>query len=590
MTTSMTPMTTACDRRAPAVVRRQNVAPAHHWSWCDDGRMGSTPRGAAPDPARRRPPGRLRAAVAGVLSAGAGLAVAELLAAFVSPTSSPVLATGSAVVDAVPGWLKDAAISLFGTADKAVLLIVMGAVLTAGAAFAGVVEVRRPPWGAVRLAAVGVAGAVVAASRPGASATWVVPGVVGVAVAVPLLRALAATVRGGDAVRDGDTVRGDAPRAPTVVPAGAADAETPALDRRRFLQLGAFAAASAVAALIAARVVGAGARTVEALRASLHLPAPAVAAPAVPAGADLPIAGLAPYVTPNESFYRIDTALRVPAVHPDSWSLHVTGLVDTPFELTWAELLTLPLEEHHVTLACVSNAVGGNLIGNARWLGYPVRGLLARAGPHADADMVLSRSVDGFTASTPLDVLRDPGRDCLLAIGMNGEPLPAEHGFPARLVVPGLYGYVSATKWVTELRVTRFADDVAYWTQRAWSERGPIKLESRIDVPRPGATVTPLSDGTVVVAGVAWAQHSGIDAVEVQVADGPWAVATLAETVGADTWRQWRYAWDAEAAGPGEHTLRVRATDADGTVQTRDEAPPVPDGASGWHTISVRVR
>ncbi len=517
------------------------------------------------------------AALAGVVSAAAGLGVAELLAAFVDPASSPVVAAGGAVVDVVPGWLKETAIALFGTADKAVLLIVMGGVLAGGAALAGMIEVRRPPWGAVLLAAVGVAGAAVAATRPGATSTWAVPGVVGVVVAVPLLRVLAATVRPPEAT---------GARTATA----AASAQAQAVDRRRFLQLGAIATAGAVLAVIASRAVGAGARAVEAVRATLHLPAPALPAPAVPAGADLHIAGLAPYLTANSGFYRIDTALRVPAVDPEEWTLRVSGLVDAPFELTWAELLALPLQEHHVTLACVSNDVGGDLIGNARWLGYPVRELLARARPRPGADMVLSRSVDGFTAGTPLDVLLDPDRACLLAIGMNGEPLPAVHGFPARLVVPGLYGYVSATKWVTELTVTRFADDVAYWTQRGWSARGPIKLESRIDVPRAGAGVTPSGDGTVVIAGVAWAQHTGISAVEVQVDDGPWVAVTLADTVGPDTWRQWRYAWDAAGAGAGEHTLRVRATDADAVVQTADVAPPAPDGASGWHTVSVSVR
>jgi hypothetical protein len=289
-------------------------------------------------------------------------------------------------------------------------------------------------------------------------------------------------------------------------------------------------------------------------------------------------------VTPNGDFYRIDTALRVPQVDPASWTLRVTGLVDEPFELTLDELLALPLTEHHVTLTCVSNEVGGDLVGNARWLGYPVRDLLSRAGVRDEADMVLSTSADGWTASTPLDVLTDPERACLLAVGMNGEPLPPEHGFPARLVVPGLYGYVSATKWVTELKVTTFADDVAYWSTRGWSERGPIKLASRVDTPRAGA---PVPAGVVTVAGVAWAQHTGVVGVEVRVDDGTWRTATLADTVGPDTWRQWSYAWDAT---PGEHRLTVRATDADGRTQTADVAPPAPDGASGWHEVTVRVQ
>jgi DMSO/TMAO reductase YedYZ molybdopterin-dependent catalytic subunit len=516
-----------------------------------------------------RPVSRWWAALGGVVAGAAGLALAELVAAWVAPGSSPVLAAGGAVVDAVPGWLKDLAVAWFGTGDKAVLLATMGVVLAAGAALAGVLEVRRPPWGAVLMGAVGAVAALVATARPGANAGWALPSVLGIGIGVVLLRAIA------DRLRDWRTTQ---------------EPREASLDRRRFLQLTGLATMGAVVALAGSRAVGAGARAVQVVRTGLHLPAPATPAPTVPAGADFKVPGLATYVTPADTFYRSDTALRVPVVDPEGWSLRVHGLVDHPFELSWAELIALPLSEHHVTLTCVSNPVGGDLVGNALWLGYPLRELLARAGPQADADMVLSTSVDGFTAGTPLDVLLDPDRESLLAIGMNGEPLPYEHGFPARLVVPGLYGYVSATKWVTELKVTRFADDVAYWTSRGWSARGPIKLESRIDVPRAGAAVSPGSDGTVAIAGVAWAQHTGVRDVEVQVDDGPWQAATLADTVGPDTWRQWRFAWDAGASGRGDHTLRVRATDAAGQVQTSEVAPPPPDGATGFHTISVAVR
>lgn len=260
----------------------------------------------------------------------------------------------------------------------------------------------------------------------------------------------------------------------------------------------------------------------------------------------------------------------MPSVDPADWSLRITGMVEEEVTITWDELLALPLEEHLVTLSCVSNEVGGDLIGTALWLGYPIRDLLARARPLAGADMVLSRSVDGFTASSPLEVLQDEGRPSIVAVGMNGEPLPVEHGFPARLVVPGLYGYVSATKWVTELKVTTFADDVAYWSTRGWTERGPIKIESRIDVPRQGQAI---AAGTVAVAGVAWAPHTGIAAVEVQVDGGAWQPARLAEAVTADTWIQWVYEWEAIA---GDHVLVVRATDSEGLVQTSEEAPQHP--------------
>lgn len=512
------------------------------------------------------------AALAGVVAAGTGLAVAEVMAGIVDPASSPVLAAGGAVVDAAPPWLKDLAVGLFGTADKAVLLGIMGAVLAAGAALAGVLEARRPPWGAALLAAVGLAGALVATTRPGATAVWALPGVVGVAVAVPLLRALAGMAAPG----------WSRPAGPGTPSGPASDT----VDRRRFLVWSGTAVGVSLVALATSRLVTAGSRAVQAVRDSLRLPTPASPAPAVPAGAELGLEDLATYLTPNETFYRIDTALTVPQVDPATWSLRVTGLVDEPYSISWDDLLALPLVEHHVTLACVSNEVGGDLIGNALWLGYPIRELLARARPHGDADMVLSQSVDGFTAGTPLEVLLDPDRESLLAIAMNGEPLPPEHGFPARLVVPGLYGYVSATKWVTELKVTRFADDQGYWTPRGWSALGPIKLQSRIDVPFTG---TDVERGEVVVAGVAWAQHTGIGGVEVRVDDGEWQPGELAETVGPDTWRQWRYRWDATSASPGTHLVSVRAIDSNGVVQTGDEAPPAPDGATGWHTVPIDV-
>jgi DMSO/TMAO reductase YedYZ molybdopterin-dependent catalytic subunit len=519
---------------------------------------------AVPAEARRRD--GWWAALAGVVATGAGRAVAELVAAVVDPASSPVLAAGGAVVDAVPGWLKDLAVSWFGTADKAVLLATMGVVALAGAALAGLLERRRPPWGAVLLGVVGAVAAVVAAGRPGANVAWALPSLLGVVVAIALLSALLRRVETWFA----EDERPGAER-------------RYAIDRRRFLQWSGVTAAGAVVALGVSRAVSAGGRAVRVARDAVRLPRPATAAPAVPAGADLGVEGAAPYVTPNAEFYRIDTALVVPQVDPGDWSLTVTGLVDAPFTITWDDLLALPLQEHHVTLACVSNEVGGDLIGNALWLGYPVRELLARARPQAGADMVLSRSTDGFTAGTPLEVLQEDDRQCLLAIGMNGEPLPTEHGFPARLVVPGLYGYVSATKWVTELKVTRFADEQGYWTPRGWSALGPIKLSSRIDVPRPGDD---LPAGAVTLAGVAWAQHTGISGVEVRVDDGAWVAAELAETVGPDTWRQWRLEWD---AAPGDHLVAVRATDADGNVQVEAQAPPAPDGSTGWHTIELTI-
>lgn len=511
---------------------------------------------AGPD--GRRAPG-WAAGLAGVLAGAAGLAVAELVAAVVAPGASTLFAGGAAVIDAAPPWLKDFAVERFGTADKAVLLGTMGVVLAVGAAIAGLLELRRPPSGAALFGLVGIVGAWTATTRPEATPLWAAPSVVGIGAALLVLRLAMARLRPG-ASDDG--------------------AGTVTMDRRGFLIVAGAAAGTTVLALAGARLLSAGATAVKAARETLRLPAPMRAAPPVPA--DPLIAGLTPYVTPAEDFYRIDTALRVPQIDPAEWSLEVHGMVDEPFTLTWDELLALPLEDHYATLACVSNEVGGDLIGNALWRGYPIRALLDRARPRTGADMVLSRSSDGFTAGTPLEVLRDPARASLLAVGMNGEPLPVIHGFPARLVVPGLYGYVSATKWVTSLKVTTFAADQGYWTPRGWSALGPVKLSSRIDVPRGS-----VSAGAVTVAGVAWAQHTGIGRVEVRADSGAWIPARLADTVGPDTWRQWSLSIPLER---GEHTLEVRATDANGTVQTDVTAPPAPDGATGWHRVAVTAR
>ena len=317
-------------------------------------------------------------------------------------------------------------------------------------------------------------------------------------------------------------------------------------------------------------------------RDALQLPAPAKAAPLVPAGVQSPVPGVQPWVTPNGDFYRIDTALSVPEIDVADWELRVHGMVEEEVRLTFQDLLDADLIESHVTLTCVSNPVGGNLAGNAKWLGFPLREVLKRARPKDGADMVLSTSIDGFSASTPLEVLQDD-RDAMLAIGMNGEPLPLEHGYPVRMVVPGLYGFVSATKWVVDLEVTRFADSKAYWTERGWSERGPIKTMARVDVPKSFAKVPA---GKVAVGGTAWAQTRGITKVEIQVDDGDWMEAELSTEASLVTWRQWSYQWD---AAPGQHYIKVRATDGTGEVQTEQRADPVPDGASGWQSVMVTV-
>ncbi|MEI5585431.1 MULTISPECIES: molybdopterin-dependent oxidoreductase [unclassified Agromyces] len=499
-------------------------------------------------------------AAAGVAAAAVGAGVGELAAAVIAPAASPFASIGSLLIDLAPPWAKDAAIALFGTGDKIALLVGIGVVLAALGAFAGVLEVRHPRWGRGLFAFAGVFGALAAATRANASMLAVLPAALG---AIAAMAALTLLLRN--------------------VPAAGPDTTADGVDRRRFLAWAGGATVLGVLAAIGASALTAGSRAVAAVRDALRLPPP-VRRAAVPASAELGIEGLAPVITPNRDFYRIDTALNVPQVDPSEWRLRIHGMVDREVELTWDDLLALPLAESVTTLACVSNEVGGDLIGTAVWLGYPIRELLAEARPSAGADMVLSRSIDGFTASTPLEALTDPDRESVLAVGMNGEPLPLEHGFPVRMVVPGLYGYVSATKWVVDLEVTRFDRDRAYWSDRGWSERGPVKLSSRIDVPRQGRSV---DAGRVVVAGVAWHQHIGVAGVEVQVDDGEWEPATLATAISADTWVQWRFEWDATAGG---HTLRVRATSADGEVQTADVAPVAPDGATGLHERRVDVR
>jgi DMSO/TMAO reductase YedYZ molybdopterin-dependent catalytic subunit len=290
---------------------------------------------------------------------------------------------------------------------------------------------------------------------------------------------------------------------------------------------------------------------------------------------------LTPFITKNSDFYLIDTALVVPQVAPDTWTLKIHGRVKRPMTITYDQLVKRPMIERYVTLACVSNEVGGSLIGNARWLGVPIKDLLDEAEPLDGADQVVSRSVDGFTAGTPTAALRD-GRDAMLAIGMNGEPLPIKHGFPVRMVVPGLYGYVSATKWLAEWELTSFADYDAYWIRRGWAQQAPIKTQSRIDTPT-GA----INAGRVTIGGVAWAQHRGIAKVEVRVDNGDWQPATLAAVPSIDTWRQWTLVWE---AAPGKHRLTVRATDNGGQTQQEEPSPPDPDGATGWHSVDVDVR
>jgi DMSO/TMAO reductase YedYZ molybdopterin-dependent catalytic subunit len=490
--------------------------------------------------------------VGGILSALAGLAVGGLVAAVLGSRQTPVVAVGSAFIDRVPPWLKDLAISLFGVHDKTALKVGILIVLLVIAALAGVLSVRRWWVGAVVTVALAGLAALAAATRPDAGQYGFLPSAVAGITAVLLLRLFwRRLVNLADRPEDGVT-------------------------RRGFLQLTTGVALGTVAVGALGQVIGGRRSAVSDARAALRLPVP----PSLEPPADVQAPGATAWVTSSDTFYRIDTALSVPLIKPADWKLRIHGMVERELELTFDDLLRRKVFHKWVTLACVSNEVGGDLIGNALWSGVLLKDLLQEAGLSTDADAIESTSHDGFTAGTPLSTLMDD-RQSMLAFAMNGQPLPLEHGFPVRIVVPGLYGYVSATKWLTDIEVTRFDRFEAYWTPRGWSEQGPIKLSSRIDVPRSKA-----SAGKVTVAGVAWDQHVGVSKVEVRVDGGPWQQATLAADGSIDTWRQWHWTWDAPR---GNHVLQVRAFDAKGNPQIEAQAPPAPNGSTGLHSVDIKV-
>ncbi len=503
--------------------------------------------------------GVLAASLGGVLAAAVGIGAGEVVAGASSSLRSPILDVGDRVVDRVPTWAKDLAIDWFGTNDKIALLVGIAVILTVYAAAVGIVGLRRSlRLGIAGIALFGVLGTLASlAARTGARLTSPLPSLVGSVVAAAALAWLARLPARSEQ---------ESPTPPHLT------------QRRRFLaQVGVLG--------VAAAALGSLGRRLEARfsaadsRAAITLPRPDLPAPAVPVGAQAE--GAAALFTPNAEFYRIDTALTVPQVPAEGWELRVGGLVDRELRLSYDDLLSRSVEEHDITLTCVSNTIGGELIGTARWLGVRLDDLLAEAGVAPTADQVVGRSVDGYTCGFPVAAL--DGRDALVAVGMNGEPLPLEHGFPARLIVPGIYGYASATKWLTEIELTTFADFDHYWVPRGYAAEAPIKMQSRIDRPR-GLDRIPA--GPFVIGGVAWAQPTGIRAVELRIDDGAWIAADMAAEVNGSTWRQWSFAWDAR---PGRHTVEVRAIDNNGAIQTADRSEPLPDGASGHHTVVVLV-
>ncbi|WP_405497004.1 molybdopterin-dependent oxidoreductase [Streptomyces sp. NBC_00096] len=539
------------------------------------------------------------AAASGLLAGYAALATAELTASLVRPQAGPVTVIGESAIDRTPPALKDFAIRTFGQNDK--LVLQLGILATVGllAALLGVLALRRRRTGAAGVLAFGALGAAAALSRPDtAGAGDVLPSLVGAVTGALVLYLLVGKVNGPAAQPSGADRTGNA-AADSGADSGAdtgrdgdrdftgSSGGSAAWNRRGFLfAAGATALLSTGAGALGRALTGRRGRGAAASRAAVRLPSPASAAAPIPAGAGLRIPGISGFTTPNEDFYRVDTALVVPKVDADTWRLRIHGKgVSRPRSYSFAELLQRPLIERDITLTCVSNEVGGPYAGSARWLGVRLADLLREAGVRAPsrggpADQLIARSVDAMTLGTPVEEVMD-GRDAMLAVAMNGEPLPFEHGFPVRMVVPGLYGYVSACKWIRDIELTTFDAYDPYWVKRGWARRAPIKTQARIDTPKPFAR-TPA--GTVMVAGVAWAQHRGIERVEVRVDDGAWQEASLAAQATTDTWRQWSFPWKPT---PGGHHLTVRATDGTGEVQTERRTRTIPDGASGRHSVFV---
>ncbi|HEY1331503.1 MAG TPA: molybdopterin-dependent oxidoreductase [Actinomycetota bacterium] len=547
------------------------------------------PKTAQPEPgeARRGWAGPGVGAAVGLLVVAVALAFGQLVADFVSGDAAPVIAVGQVVVDRSPEWLKSFAIRTFGAHDKPVLVGGIVIVLIVLAAVMGVIATRHRWVGFAAISVLGALGMFAALSRAESDAAWALPSLAAVAVgciAYSVLSRAAASAYAEPAAGPSPSSSTDDDDAAAATDSGALVAtESPSgLARRRFLIAAGVTALGAAFAAGIARAARSRLLAGSVSRATVTIPPPASPAPTLPPAAAIHVPGVSPFYTPVDSFYRVDTSLFPPQIAASQWHLRIHGMVDREIVLSYDELLRRPLIERDVTLACVSNPVGGHYIGNARWVGTLLAPLLQEAGVHPEAQQLLSRSPDGMTIGTPTAVVMD-GRDAMLAVSMNGEPLPVEHGFPVRTVVPGLYGYVSATKWVVDMELTTFAAYDAYWVQQGWAQQGPIRTQSRIDVPRNGSHV---SAGTVPVAGIAWAQHTGIAGVQVRVDGGPWHQARLSQLDTLDTWRQWVYDWEATA---GKHQVQVRATDDSGYTQTAREAPPFPSGATGWHTVDVSV-
>lgn len=538
------------------------------------------------------PPHHLRRGVAiGLATAVAGLGAAELVSGFDRRFASPITQVGNRVVDAAPPWLKTFAIETFGTKDKPILVGTVMVLLLAVAAVLGVLSRRHLPLATAGAATFGVIGVAASVAGVGGFAA-AVPSIVGGVVAVLTIRFLAARTWAPRSVlvsqpesvsqRGQNDQESDTHEAPIVHKGTGEPEPAPTPDRRAFLT------AVTVVTLVGTGAAASGrwlrGRFDAAIdRAKVMLPKPKDPLPALDVERfSAGVEGVSPFLTPDKDFYRVDTALELPQVALDTWTLDIKGLVDNPLTFTFQDLLDRDLVEADVTLTCVSNEVGGNLAGTGRWLGVPLRELLDEAGVRPTADQVVGRSVDGYTCGFPTDVV-DGDRTALVVVGMNGEPLSIERGFPARLLVAGLYGYVSATKWLKEIELTTFADFDQYWVPRGWDATAPIKTFSRIDTPKGLGRIEP---GRRPIAGVAWAQTRGVSAVEVKVDDGEWIQAELRPVPNDETWCQWVLPFDFTS---GSHEITCRATDGTGRTQTEERAAPRPNGASGWHSVVTLV-
>ncbi len=507
------------------------------------------------------------APVAGLISAFFAVCVGTFIAVLLDVVT-PLNAVGSEFIDHTPKWLKNLAIQAFGTNDKAVLKIGMLLSISCLALFAGLLARHKRVAGVSIIASFGIFGGLISAARPSQSALALVPSLLGAIFGSRLLNKLIKTITKYDL--------------PIAYPS---ESRAPlGWDRRRFIS-------TASKTVLISAIFGAIASRLENKKISEIRQAAPDSLPKISAGnglaatkspAGTQIFAETPFITPNKDFYRIDTALSLPRIDIKTWKLNIGGMVKTPLTLSYQDLLARPMVERTITICCVSNEVGGPYIGNAVWQGVLIADLLIEAGVDPRAEQIFGTSADGWTCGFPIGAAVD-GRDAMIAIGMNGTALPLEHGYPARVIIPGLYGYVSATKWITNLDLTTWSEAQGYWVPLGWSRDAPIKTQSRIDVPRRDETVRA---GRIAIAGVAWAQHRGIEKVEVRIDSEEWKLATLALDFSDDTWRQWKYEFDAK---PGEYQVQVRATNKTGETQTQEVSRPDPDGATGYHTRTIKV-